>query len=55
MGKKVIRFSEWYDNENDENYSASVQEKRERKKQKRINRALKTLDVDSLLEMEDYD
>lgn len=55
MGKKVIRFREWYDSENDESFSSSIREQRERKKQKRINRAIKTLDIDGLLEMEDYD
>lgn len=53
MRKKVIKFREWYDNENDENLSSIIHEYREHKKQKRINRAIKTLDVDELLNMED--
>jgi len=47
-----MKFKDWY--EEDEGYTnAPIKEYREHKKQKRLNRAIKTLDIDQLLEMED--
>jgi len=47
-----MKFKDWY--EEDEDYSnVPIKEYREHKKQKRLNRAIKTLDIDQLLEMED--
>lgn len=50
--KKVMKFKDWY--EEDEGYSKGpINEYREHKKQKRLSRAIKCLDIDQLLEIED--
>jgi len=51
MGKTRRNYNdEYYD---DEEYGADMDDYRQHKKDKRLTRALKTLDIDDLLNMED--
>jgi len=47
-----MKFKDWYE-EDEVNNTYQLREYREHKKQKRLNRAIRTLDIDQLLEMED--
>jgi len=47
-----MKFKDWYE-EDEVNNTSQLREYREHKKQKRLNRAIRTLDIDQLLEMED--
>jgi hypothetical protein len=47
-----MKFKDWY--EEDEGHNTSnLREYRDHKKNKRLNRAIKTLDIDQLLQMEE--